>query len=106
MEPKAFLNLLSREWKLMVELFEASKEGPIDYGLLLQLIDAHKQPNTDADTLYERLVDLGILGQPLSGETLYQLGGLAETIISQLLQEHRLARVYRTISENTYPARG
>ena len=90
MKPKAFLNLLSREWKLMVELFEAGKGGPIDYGSLLQLIDAHKRPNADADTLYERLIDLGILGQPLSGETLYQLGGLAETIISQLLQEHRL----------------
>lgn len=90
MKPKAFLNLLSREWKLMVELFEAGKGGPIDYGSLLQLIDAHKRPNADADTLYERLIDLGIIGQPLSGETLYQLGGLAETIISQLLQEHRL----------------
>lgn len=65
MEPKAFLNLLSREWKLMAELFEASKEGFIDYGSLLQLIDAHKRPNADADTLYERLIDLGILGQTL-----------------------------------------
>lgn len=90
MEPKAFLNLLSREWKLMVEIFEASKAGPIDHGSLLQLIDAHKRPNADAYTLLERQIDFGILGQPLSGETLYQLGGLAETIISQLLQEHRL----------------
>ena len=90
MEPKAFLNLLSREWKLMVEIFEASKAGPIDHGSLLQLIDAHKRPNADADTLLERQIDFGILGQPLSGETLYQLGGLAEIIISQLLQEHRL----------------
>jgi len=90
MEPKAFLNLLSREWKLMVEIFEASKGGPIDHGSLLQLVDAHKRPNTDGYALFERLIDLGILGQPLSGETLYQLGGLAETIISQLLQEQRL----------------
>ncbi len=74
----------------MVEVFEASKGGPIDHGSLLQLIDAHKRPNADAYSLLERLIDLGILGQPLSGETLYQLGGLAETIISQLLQEHRL----------------
>jgi len=90
MEPKAFLNLLSREWKLMVEVFEASKGGPIDHGSLLQLIDAHKRTNADTYSLFERLIDLGILGQPLSSETLYQLGGLAETIISQLLQEHRL----------------
>lgn len=90
MEPKAFLNLLSREWKLLIEIFEACKDGPIDHGSLLQLIDVHKRPNTDAYSLFERLIDLGILGQPLSGETLYQLGGLTETIISQLLQEHRL----------------
>ena len=90
MKPKAFLNLLSREWKLMVELFEVSKDGPVDYVTLLQIIDAQKYTDTDSDTLFERLLNLGILGQPLSNETLYQLGGLAETIISQLLQEHRL----------------
>ncbi|MES9898551.1 MAG: hypothetical protein ABW148_05960 [Sedimenticola sp.] len=90
MEPRAFLNLLSREWALVVEVFEACKSGPIDHGSLLQLIDAHKRPKTDTYALFERLIDLGILGQTLSGETLYQLGGLAETIISQLLQEHRL----------------
>jgi len=74
----------------MVEVFEASKSGPIDSGTLHQLIDAHKRPSSDTDTLFERLLDLGILGQTLSGETLYQLGGLAETILSQLLKEHRL----------------
>ena len=74
----------------MVEIFEASKDGPVDYGSLLQSIEAHKRSKADAYSLFERLIDLGILGQPLSGETLYQLGGLSETIISQLLQEHRL----------------
>lgn len=74
----------------MVEIFEASKGGPVDHGTLLQLIESHKRPNTECYSLFERLMDLGVLGQPLSGETLYQLGGLAETIISQLLQEQRL----------------
>jgi len=75
----------------MVELFETGKGGPIDSVILLRLIDAHKcRNNTDTNTLFKRLLDLGILGQPLSAETLYQFGGLAETIISQLLKEHRL----------------
>ncbi len=90
MQPKAYLTLLSNEWKLMVELFESSKNGPIDYGTLLILIDAHKRPHVETDQLFKHLLNHGILGQPLSGETLYQLGGLAETIISQLLKEHRL----------------
>lgn len=95
MEPKAFLNQLSKEWKLMIEIFENSKNGPIDYGSLIQLIDIHKQSNTNIYSLFDRLIDVGILGQTLSGETLYQLGGLAEIIISQLQQEHRLG-----LSEN------
>jgi len=74
----------------MVEVFEACKSGPVDHSSLLQLIEVHKRPEADSYTLFERLIDLGILGQPLSGETLYQLGGLTETIVSQLLQEHRL----------------
>ncbi|MEJ1353385.1 MAG: hypothetical protein RPU34_05290 [Candidatus Sedimenticola sp. (ex Thyasira tokunagai)] len=95
MEPRAFLNLLSKEWALVVEVFDACKSGPIDHGSLLQLIDTQKRPKTDTYSLFEHLIDLGIFGKPLSGETLYQLGGLAETIISQLLQEHRLG-----LSEN------
>lgn len=90
MEPKIFLNQLSKEWKLMTEIFENSKSGPIDYGSLIQLIDIHKQPNSNTYSLFDRLIDLGVIGQTLSGETLYQLGGLAEIIISQLQQEHRL----------------
>ena len=90
MQPKAYLALLHKEWKLMVELFESSKNGPIDYGTLLILIDAYKRPTIETNKLFERLLDHGILGQPLSSETLYQLGGLAETIISQLLKEQRL----------------
>ena len=74
----------------MAEIFVATKSGPLDHATLLQLIDAHKHPDADTYTLLDRLFNFGILGQPLSGETLYQLGGLAETIISQLLQEHRL----------------
>lgn len=90
MEPKAYLNLLSREWNLLVELFEACKNGPVDLGSAIQIIDAHKNADMDSQALFDRLVNTGILGQPLSGETLYQLGSLVETIISQLLQEHRL----------------
>jgi hypothetical protein len=90
MDPRAFLNLLHREWKLVVELFEANRTGPIDHASLLQLIEAHKRSESDVYPLFERLLDHGILGQPLSGETLYQLGGLTETVVSQLLDEHRL----------------
>ncbi len=74
----------------MVEIFVVGKSGPVDYGTLQRLIDAHKRPDADTDALFDRMLDFGILGQPLSSETLYQLGGLAETIVSQLLQEHRL----------------
>lgn len=90
MEPRAFLKLLSSEWTLLVELFESSKSGPIDHSTLLQLIDANKRTDGDAYALFNRLLESGAIGQPLSGETLYQLGGLTETIVSHLLQEHRL----------------
>lgn len=90
MEPRAFLKLLSSEWALLVEIFESSKTGPIDHSTLLQLIDANKRTDRDVYALLNLLLESGAIGQPLSGETLYQLGGLTETIVSHLLQEHRL----------------
>lgn len=91
MEPKSYLRLLAKEWKLIAELFEANKSGPIDYVSLTQIVDAHKEGDTDTHTLIEKFIDYGILGQPISGETLYQLGGLTEYEVSHLLQEQRLS---------------
>lgn len=90
MEPKAYLRLLAKEWMLVVELFEANKHGPIDYASLLQLVGSHKSKDADTHQLIEKFTEYDILGLPLSGETLYQLGSLTEIAVSHLMQEQRL----------------
>lgn len=90
MNPIGYLGLFQAEWRVIVEVLDAGQGAPIDYGLLQQIALRFTSKKNASGDVITKLIEFGILEQPLSGETVYQLSGLAESVVRQLRRDHRL----------------
>ena len=89
MKPKGYLIFLTKRWDLITELFELNKDGPMDQVTLMQTIRSH-HPETNADSLLEKMLSHDVITRIFSGQTLYNLGYLTEKIVENLLDEQQL----------------
>ncbi|WP_300460115.1 hypothetical protein [Desulfobacula sp.] len=89
MQPRGYLTFVVKKWNLITELFEISKEGPIDQSTLVQTLRLY-HPETDASALIETFLSYNILSQLFVHQTLYTLGDLIEQIVEHLLNEQQL----------------
>ena len=89
MQPKSYLNFLSKNWALITELFEISRGIPIDYVGLTQTIRAF-YPYIELHSFIKKLEEYEIIEKDLSYESVYSLSDKTDQIVELILNEQQL----------------
>lgn len=89
MQPKSFLNFLSKEWSFINELFDISRKSPIDYVNLIHRIRVF-YPDSDPANEIRRFENAGIIEKDLSYGSNYTLTDKTDQIVELILEEQQL----------------
>jgi len=88
-KPKPFLNFLSKEWSVILTIFEMTRGTSIDFVELDQIVST-KKPGTDIRDFIKRFEENEVLTRELSYGTNYTLTDKADQIVELLLDEQQL----------------
>lgn len=90
MDPRTIIRFIYEEWQLVTELFKAAREGPIARADVINIVAVHKRVEFSEEACLSKLLDLGVLDQPISSETRYAIAEPFHSLIAHLLHEQHL----------------